>query len=178
MMLRFIIAASAVLSLTAVTPATAQSYAGLFAGKTSWSLSCNASCTADKADTGMTIGYDLNHDWSIETSLSKLSNINDPSKQIRFRSYHVDGAGLYRFIIQNNLVAFGKFGFAYTRFSPDSNQQGVSSSHKVSPLFGAGLAYKLTDLAVVRGEIEATQVKLYDHTNKITSVRLGVQKSF
>ena len=159
--------------------ASAQVYAGIGAGKTSWSLSCASTCSAGKPDLHLTLGYDLGQDWSVEGRFSKLSDVSDPAKKLRFRSFQTEVAGLRRFMMQNNLVTYGKFGMDYTVFSPqETNGASIEKSHHFSPMLGVGLAYRITSLIALRGEIETRQVRFNEQTSKITSVALGVQKAF
>jgi len=166
-------------SLLVSHTASAQVYAGIGAGKTSWSLNCTSTCSASKPDVHLTLGYDLGQDWSVEGRFSKLSDVTETTRQWRFRSYQTEVAGLRRFMVQNNLVTFGKFGVTYTRFSPqETNGATVEKSNRFSPMVGVGLAYKITNLVAVRGEIETRQIRFMEQNSKITSVSFGIQKAF
>lgn len=166
-------------SLLLTNTAAAQVYGGIGAGKTSWSLNCTSTCSASKPDVHLTLGYDLGQDWSVEGRFSKLSDVTETTKRWRFRSYQTEVAGLRRFMVQNNLVTFGKFGVTYTRFSPqETNGAAVEKSNRFSPMVGVGLAYKITNLVAVRGEIETRQIRFMEQNSKITSVSLGIQKAF
>ena len=166
-------------SLLVSHTASAQVYAGIGAGKTSWSLNCTSTCSASKPDVHLTLGYDLGQEWSVEGRFSKLSDVTETTRQWRFRSYQTEVAGLRRFMVQNNLVTFGKFGVTYTRFSPqETNGATVEKSNRFSPMVGVGLAYKITNLVAVRGEIETRQIRFMEQNSKITSVSFGIQKAF
>ncbi|NDI85931.1 outer membrane beta-barrel protein [Undibacterium crateris] len=165
--------------------ASAQTYLGVSGGKMSTNLSCKNSCQTSASNLRLYAGADLNSNWSIESQLHTSGELKGTFSSAgqyanaTVTTKAIDLTAMYRWRMNDRFALFSRAGLTYTISDVKNTSTSSSSRYKsLKPIVGAGLAYAITPLTYLRGELDIKQARVDGRNTTITGFGIGIQSAF